>query len=190
MLELFNCPEFASTVHKAMELTVKSIVAEQKHQSGAIINNKEKIQQLKKVVAVQQADIEALKGKQKTHQNINILRITGLDCQGKDVNSCFLHLAQELSIQSIKQSDFSARTLAPKIGQQPPLPGQDQRISSPFTDLVTNQTNNKSIIIVEFYNFWVCRQVYAAKKGLKGIGSSYLNSCPKKQILYFTNADS
>ncbi len=48
MLELFTCPEFASTVQKAMELTVKSIVAEQKHQSGAIINNKEQIQQLKK----------------------------------------------------------------------------------------------------------------------------------------------
>ncbi len=170
MLELFTCPEFASTVQTALELTVKSIVVEQKHQSGTIINNKEEIQQLNKIIADQQTDIEVLKGKQKTHQNINFMRITGLGCQGKDVNSCFLHLEQELGIQSIKQSDFFARTLAPKIGQQPPLPGQDLCISSPFTDLVTNQTSNKPVIIVEFYHFWVRRQAYATKKGLKGTG--------------------
>ncbi len=137
------------------------------------------------MVADQQADIEGLKGKQKTHQNINFLRITSLDCQGKDVNSCFLHLSQELGIQSIKQSDFSARTLAPKVGQQPPLPGQGRRISNPFTDLITNQTNNKPVIIVEFYNFWVRRQVYAAKKGLKGTGVFLSEQLPKETNILF-----
>ncbi len=38
------------------------------------------------------------------------------------------------------------------------------------TDPVTNINTAKPIIIVEFYNFWVRTQVYAAKRQLKDTG--------------------
>ncbi len=60
MLELITSPEFTSTVHKAMETTVKGTVAEQKHQAAAIKNNQEESHQLTTMVAAQQSDIDAL----------------------------------------------------------------------------------------------------------------------------------
>ncbi len=65
MLERFSSIEFTATVQKAMEKTAKGIVAEQKQHYVAITNNQEQINHLRTMVATQQADIDALKGKQK-----------------------------------------------------------------------------------------------------------------------------
>ncbi len=122
------------------------------------------------MVAAQQADIDALKGKQKNSQNINFLRITGLTCDNKDINICFLHLAQEIGVESIKQSNFSARKLAPrqKQGQQPNSSQKQGEGHDLTSDPVTPNKNkttwtNTSLVIVTFYNIWVRKQVYAAK---------------------------
>ncbi len=41
------------------------------------------------------------------------------------------------------------------------------------------------VIIVEFYNFWVRRQVFAAKKGMKGTGVSISEQLPKETNTLF-----
>ncbi len=127
------------------------------------------------MVAAQYADIDALKRKQKNYQNINFLRITGLTCENKDVNTCFLHLAQEIGVESITQSDFSARKLAPrqKQSQQPnssKKQGQGHDLTSDPATPNQNKTTrtNTWTVIVEFYNNgWEskCMQLRQISKG-------------------------
>ncbi len=139
MLELFSSIEFTATVQKAMEKTVKGIVAEQKQHSVAITNNQEEIYHLITMVAAQQTDIDALKGKQNKSQNINFL--APRQKQGHQPNP------------SKKQGQGHDLT------SDPVTPNQNK----------TTWTNT-STVIVEFNNIWVRKQVYAAKKNLKGSG--------------------
>ncbi len=180
-----------------MEKTVKGIVAEQKQYSVVITNNQEEIHHLRTMVASQQADIDALKGKQKNSQNINFLRITGLICENKDVNTCFLHLAQEIDVESIKQTDFSARKLVlrQKQDQQRNSLKKKRQGHDLTSDPVTPNQNktkwtNTSIVIVEFYNTWVRKQVYMQlRKISKGQGFLSLSSSHRKLVHFSSNAD-
>ncbi len=70
MLELFRSTEFANTVQKAMESTIKILVTEQNKLSCTVNTHHKEIVSLKEKLASQQSDIEALKGKQNTHQNL------------------------------------------------------------------------------------------------------------------------
>ncbi len=130
----------------------------------------EEIVSLKAKLASQQSYIEAHKGKQNTHQNLQFLRVTGLTLEDNDVNACFLHLARDQLDVDFKRSDFSARKIRPKkpgMAQQQGQCHSNDLTPDPVTNVNTATRAAKPIIIVEFYNFWVRRQVYAAKRQLK-----------------------
>ncbi len=55
----------------------------------------------------------------------------------------------------------------------------------PVTNVNTATRAAKPIIIVEFYNFWVRRQVYAAKRQLKDTGIFISEQLPQEMNALF-----
>ncbi len=151
-------------------------------------NHHNEIVSLKAKLASQQTDIQTLKAKQKKLQNLQFLLVTGLTLKDNDVNVCFFCLSRDQLHVDYKPSDFSARKIPPKKPENAPHQGQGHS-NDPTPDPVTNVNTatwaTKPIIIVEFNNFWVRRQVYAAKKQLKDAGIFISDQLPQEMNALF-----
>ncbi len=87
-----------------------------------------------------------------------------------------------------KPSDFSARKIPPKkpdLAQQQGQGYSNDLTPDPVTNVNTATRAAKPFIIIEFYNFWVRRQVYAAKRQLKYTGIFISEQLPHEMNALF-----
>ncbi len=139
-------------------------------------------------LASQQSDIEALKGKQNTHKNLQFHWITGLTLEDNDVNVCFLCLARDQLHVDCKPSDFSTRKIPPKkpgMAQQQGQGHSNDLTPDPVTNVNIVTRAAKPVIIVEFYNFWVRKQENTAKRQLKDTGIFISEQLPQEMNALF-----
>ncbi len=100
----------------------------------------------------------------------------------------FASLGRDQLHVDCKPSDFSARKVPPKKSGMTQQQGQghsNDLSPSPVTNVKTATRAAKPIIIVEFYNFCVRRQVHAAKRLLKDAGIFISEQLPQEMNALF-----